>query len=61
MYVVELLGFNDGTPYEKFSSTDVKAAQVEMQALRKQHPRVGYRLIQVLEEYEPLERFYLTR
>lgn len=54
-YLVEVIGFNDGLPYAKFGTESLHDAQVVLQGKRFETPRVGYRLVEVLEEYLPIE------
>jgi hypothetical protein len=52
MYRVELEGFNDGVPYEKFRCDSFPMAVEYAERMRKQHPRVRFRVISVLEDYK---------
>lgn len=53
-YVIEYMGYNDGLPYEDASTSSLKDAERIYESLRKDSPKVGYRLIQVLKEDGPL-------
>ena len=52
MFVVELEGYNDGRPYEMGRWTDKDVALARLESLRKAHPSIPHRLIEVIKDYD---------
>lgn len=57
MYVIELEGHNDGYPYEEERWTDSVVARERLEALRLKNPKVRWRLIKIVKDYDDVDTF----
>ena len=59
-YLVEGIGFNDGSPFTEHETENLDEARTKLDEVARDSPRIGHRLIQVIEERAPSERAYLV-
>ena len=54
-FVIELEGFNDGYPYEEERLDNGVHALRRLSILRKENPKVRWRLIEIVKDYDDVE------
>lgn len=58
-FLVEGIGFNDGSPFTEFESDDLNEAREQLDIKAREEPRITHRLIEVIHVQEATERVYL--
>jgi hypothetical protein len=55
-YAIESFGFNDGHPYEEFTTDDLEQVNEQFDIICTDQPRVGHRVIEILQERDAVGR-----